>query len=197
MLEEMKVFDAEKGGAGSSEVIAEPQAPTATQPEQGEKRFTQAEVDQVVKERIERERKKAQELASEARKQADADAAVKNGEWQKLAEQREAELKRYQADMRERDIKLTAMKMGIKDLDYAVYLVTKAGAEADVEAILKEHNTTTAPAATQQATGTMNPTNPAASQSVFSRSQLADPTFFQANRAAILQAAREGRIRED
>lgn len=191
MADETQATNAEKGGTG-----IETQAPTATQPEM-DKRFTQAEVDQIVKDRLERERKKANELADEARKRAEAEAAAKNGEWQKVAEQREAEVKRYQADMRERDIKLAAMKMGIKDLDYAVYLVTKAGAEADMEAILKAHSVTEPAGQSQQPTPPPNPTNPAAATSVFTRSQLKDPTFFQANRTAILQAARDGRIRED
>lgn len=43
------------------------------------KTFTQAEVDQIIKERLERERKKATELAEEARKKAEAEAAAKNG----------------------------------------------------------------------------------------------------------------------
>jgi hypothetical protein len=52
----------------------------------------QKRVDDMLKERLERERRKAEEKAQKAREQAEAEAAAKNGEWQKLAEQRAARL---------------------------------------------------------------------------------------------------------
>jgi len=57
-----------------------------------EKTFTQAELDQIVKDRLERERKKAEEATDKARKKAEADALEKNQEWQKLAEKRQVDL---------------------------------------------------------------------------------------------------------
>ena len=57
-----------------------------------EKTFTQAELDQIVKDRLERERKKHEADAEKARKQAEAAALEKNQEWQKLAETRAQEL---------------------------------------------------------------------------------------------------------
>lgn len=52
----------------------------------------QKKVDELLKERLEREKKKSDEAAKKAADDAAAEAAKKNGEWQKVAEQREKEL---------------------------------------------------------------------------------------------------------
>lgn len=52
----------------------------------------QRKVDDLLKERLERERVKADKQAQKAREEAQAEAAAKNGEWQQLAEQRAAKL---------------------------------------------------------------------------------------------------------
>jgi len=57
-----------------------------------EKTFTQAELEQIVKDRLDRERKKAEGETEKARKKAEADALEKNQEWQKLAEQRQTRI---------------------------------------------------------------------------------------------------------
>ena len=161
-----------------------------------EKTFTQAELDAIIEDRLKRERRKAADAADAARKQAEADAAAKNGEWQKLAEQREQELKQARAEAREATIRAAAARLGIADGDYAVFLVGKAGEDADAEVVLKEWKATN-PAATA-ASGSASATNPDTSAAkTFTRSQLRDPVFFQANKAAILQAAREGRIQDE
>lgn len=171
---------------------------TATPPVQtAEKTFTQADVDRIVKERLEREKAKAEEAAAEMKRKAVAEAAAKNGEWQKLAEQRDEDLKKMQADLRDRDIRLKALGLGLTDLDYAVFLVTKAGENADPETVLKEYLQKNPNAAKPQITLPNNPTNPSNIGQTFTRTQLKDPVFFAANRAAILQAAKEGRIREE
>lgn len=53
----------------------------------------QAYIDNALKERLEREKKKTDKATAEAREQAEAEAAKKNGEWQKLAETRETKIK--------------------------------------------------------------------------------------------------------
>jgi membrane protein involved in colicin uptake len=65
-----------------------------------EKKFTQAEIDAIVKERLTREEKKREEAAAKARAEAEAEAAKKNGEYQKLAEQREKELSEAQTRLK-------------------------------------------------------------------------------------------------
>lgn len=52
----------------------------------------QKRVDDMLKERLEREQKKADQKAQKAREDALAEQAAKNGEWQQLAEQRAARL---------------------------------------------------------------------------------------------------------
>lgn len=82
-----------------------PGTPPATPPSEGDPpepgakpakvEFTpeqQAEVDRIIKDRLAREKKKGDEAAEQARKAAEAEALAKNQEWQKLAEQRQAEL---------------------------------------------------------------------------------------------------------
>ena len=65
-----------------------------------EKKFSQAELDAHIADRLKREKAKQAELIAEAKKKADADALVKNAEWQKLAEQRLAELDEAQTKIK-------------------------------------------------------------------------------------------------
>jgi len=51
----------------------------------------QKKVEEILKDRLEREKKKAEEAAKKAADEAVAEAAKKNGEWEKVAQQREKE----------------------------------------------------------------------------------------------------------
>lgn len=57
-----------------------------------EKKFSQAELDAILKERLEREKKKHEAAAEKARKEAEEAALAKNQEWQTLAEKRAEEI---------------------------------------------------------------------------------------------------------
>jgi len=57
-----------------------------------EKTFTQAELDTIIKDRLAREKATSEKAQAEAAKKAADEAAAKNGEWQKLAEARAAEI---------------------------------------------------------------------------------------------------------
>jgi len=203
-------FEADKGTAGGAQTgtggdaagtgtsATTAAAETGTPPE--EKKFTQADVDRILKERLERAGKAAKD-------QADAEAAKKNGEWQKLAEQREQELATTQAQLREERVRSIAARLGISDTEYAVFLVQRAGKDSDPEQVLGEYAkkngvqtaTTAAQTGANTAAGTTGAgtTNVATNGAGFTRSQLRDPKFYAAHREEILQAAREGRIRED
>lgn len=61
----------------------------------------QARVEELLKVRLDREQKKAEKAAEDARAAAEAEAAKKNGEWQKLAEQREGQLSDLQKRLSE------------------------------------------------------------------------------------------------
>lgn len=65
--------------------------PPADQSKQ-EKLFTQAELDAHLKDRLAREKEASKKEAERAALKAQEEAAVKNGEWQKLAETRQATL---------------------------------------------------------------------------------------------------------
>lgn len=69
-------------------------APGGDAPEKsGDKRlFTQAELDQKIADRLERERKNAEEKAKKAREEAETKALEEQKEFQKLAEQRAAQV---------------------------------------------------------------------------------------------------------
>lgn len=77
---------AQNGGTPAGTGETKPAVAFATEAE------FQQRVDDMLKERLDRERKKAEEKAQRAREQAEADAAAKNGEWQKLAEDRKIKL---------------------------------------------------------------------------------------------------------
>lgn len=60
---------------------------SAAQPQTGEQRtFSQAEVDRIVKERLEREKSARDKATARAREEAEAQALKNNQEWQTLAE---------------------------------------------------------------------------------------------------------------
>ena len=78
--------DATANGGGDGEQKQAPALTFATEAE------FQAKVEALLKERLEREAKKADQKAQKAREEAQAEAAAKNGEWQQLAEQRAAKI---------------------------------------------------------------------------------------------------------
>ncbi len=76
---------------GENKAAAKPAVAFATEEE------FQKRVDEMLKERLDRANKKADEAAKKAKEQAEQEAAAKNGEWQKLAEQRGAKLGELEA----------------------------------------------------------------------------------------------------
>lgn len=65
---------------------------TATEPVKTEKTFTQAELEAIVKDRLDRAQRKAAEQADKARQDAEAKALAEQGEFKTLAEQRAARI---------------------------------------------------------------------------------------------------------
>jgi hypothetical protein len=76
------------------------------------KTFSQAEVDQIVTNRLQREKEKAETQAAKAKADAEAEAAKKNGQFEQLATQREREL----AEERSKREALEAEKTGLQSL---------------------------------------------------------------------------------
>lgn len=67
----------------------------------GEKRFSQAELDAIIEDRLERAKKTAEKTAEQARKKADEENLAKNAEWKTLAEKRAGELEAINGQLAE------------------------------------------------------------------------------------------------
>jgi hypothetical protein len=78
----------EGGGAAAAQPAAEPVSAAESQPESG-KTFTQADIDRIVKDRLEREKSAREKATAKAKEEAEAEALKKNQEWQALAEKNE------------------------------------------------------------------------------------------------------------
>lgn len=164
-------------------------------------------------------RKLRAEAAEYRKRLRELESKVKADEEAKLTEQerlqkRLAELERkeieyqslIQARTLEYEVKLHAAQLGIVDTDAAYRLLDlkqiefdEDGKPVNIEKALKD--LITKKPWLIGSGGAISATNPAqgrvSGQQVFTRSQLRDPKFFAANRDAIMQAMREGRILED
>ena len=81
-------MDEGAGGSAAGQSAAEPVNAAESQPESG-KTFTQADIDRIVKDRLEREKSAREKATAKAKEEADAEALKKNQEWQALAEKNE------------------------------------------------------------------------------------------------------------
>ena len=92
-------------GAGSGPVLgleAGPGLTASAQDVPGEPRsFSQADVDRIVKERLEREKTAREKATQKAREEAEAQSLKKNQEWQSLAEKNEARVSQLAARLGE------------------------------------------------------------------------------------------------
>lgn len=88
-------------------------APTATPEKSGEKLFTQDDLNRAIDERLKRERTKAETQAQKAAQEADERRKVEQGEWQKLAEERKAQIEKLapQGELAERLQALVAKQL--------------------------------------------------------------------------------------
>jgi len=118
--------------------------PTATTPAQttGGKTFTESEVEQIIKDRLGRETAKREQAIKEAAAKAEAEAAAKNGEWEKLAKANEAKLNETLSMLKAKELvelkRTIAEKVGIP-LTLAARLMgdTTEAIEADAKALLE------------------------------------------------------------
>jgi len=182
----------------------------------------QSETQAVEEERfdIEYVRKLRAEAADYRKRLRELEGKVRADEEAKLTEQerlqkRLAELERKEADYQmalqartlEYEVKLHASRLGVVDPEAAYRLLDlkqiefdEDGKPTNVEKAIKEL-VAKKPYLVSSAGAVPSPAYPAqgriSGQQVFTRSQLRDPKFFAANREAIMQAMREGRILED
>jgi hypothetical protein len=157
------------GGSGDPQATPPTQAKPPITFESEEK--LQAYIDDKLKERLERAQRSADKKAQEAREQAAADAAAKNGEWQKLAESREGKIKELsaqvetitslqeKADKYEKALKahLDTQRTGLPA--HVLVLLDKLDPVEQLEYIAKNHDALAAPA--QKRSNGVPPTPPA------------------------------------
>ena len=88
---------------------------TEASPEVKEERtFTQAELDKIIAERLEREKTKRKDAEAKAREEAERDTLAKNQEWEKLAKKHEAELLAAQHRLKELELNELRTKAAAK-----------------------------------------------------------------------------------
>jgi len=76
-----------------------------------EKKFSQADMDRVVKERLEREKKKTEETAAKAKADAEAAALAEQGKYKELAEKSQKEAEAKQAEKEKAEAELKSLKL--------------------------------------------------------------------------------------
>lgn len=187
---------------------ATPEVAQEPEPQTGEGQQFDAEYVRKLRAEAADYRKRLRELESKVK----ADEEAKMTEQERL-QKRLAELERqnteYQQSIQARtleyEVKLHAARLGVVDPEAAYRLLDLKEVEFDedgkptnVERTLKA--LIAAKPYLTGGGGQVSPTNPAqgkiGGQQIFTAAQLKDPKFFAANREAILQAVREGRIQE-
>lgn len=81
----------------------EPTPAPATPPAAGDRTFTQAELDGIIRERLDRQQRAIDAKATKDREAIEADQAAKQGEFQKLAEAKAARVAELEAEIATRD----------------------------------------------------------------------------------------------
>jgi hypothetical protein len=115
-----------------------PVTPTATTPVQtGGRTYTEQDVERMIKERLEREKVVSERKAKEAADRAAAEADAKNGEWEKLAKQREVELEELRSQFKASE--LAALKRSIAEkvglsMNLAARLIGETAEEIEKDA---------------------------------------------------------------
>jgi hypothetical protein len=131
--------------------------PEAEKPKADEKKFTQAELDQHIKERLQREKAKGDQAIKEAKEKADEEALKQQGEFKKLAELNEQKAKDLEAKLASRELldkkAAIAKKVGLPD-GLAARLIgdTDEAIEADAKALFDS-----LPKSSKAALGATNP----------------------------------------
>lgn len=141
------------------------------------------------------------------------EALKKKGDFETLSKQQEDKIKDWQTRFTnaqaDNAIMAEAAKVGVTDLDAAKKLVDRAnikvdengvvtGAEEAIKQLVADKSYLIGKTNPTSVGGGTNPANPNEAVVKFKMSQVADPVFYQANRAAIAKAmATPGAIEED
>lgn len=106
-----------------------------------DKTFTQADVDRIVKERLQREQGKAEQLAQKAREEAEAKALAEQGKYKELFEKQQADLQAAAARVKALELQTLRNNVATKVGLPAAFVdrlrgETEAEIEADAKSIL-------------------------------------------------------------
>ena len=94
-----RLHEADKGDNPQVGTSPAETSTTVTEPAKTEKTFTQADVDKIVSERLEREKRKATDAANKAKEEAEQKALAEQGEWKTLAEKYQGEIQSLTATL--------------------------------------------------------------------------------------------------
>lgn len=129
-----------------------------------ERKFTQAELDKIIKERLDREASKRKELEEKVRAETERDTLAKNQEWEKLAKQHEADLLKERERIKELELNELRHKAAAK------YQLPPEIAERlrgdNLEALEKDAESLKALIPTANKQGKLNATNPSSGEQV-------------------------------
>jgi hypothetical protein len=106
-------------------------------PAADEKSFTQADVDRIVAERLEREKKKAEKAAQTAKEEAEAKALEEQQEFQKLAEKHGKKADKLQGELDESLAKLEEATARVEAVEKALETHLKAQKDGLPESVLE------------------------------------------------------------
>lgn len=92
--------------ATESTAVTPPADATGSNSGATDRTFTQADIDRIIKDRLEQERGKAQKQAEKAQAEAEAKVLAEQGKYKELFEKQQAELQAAQAEARSASIKV-------------------------------------------------------------------------------------------
>lgn len=136
--------DEENKGEGANEEFEGSEKKTDGEPDKAEgggegKTFTQADVDRIVKERLEREKKKREEAIQKERDEAERKRLEEQGEYKELAEKLQAQLDAYKEDALKAKKEALLVKAGYSDKQVGVvYKLLEGETDEELEASLAE-----------------------------------------------------------
>lgn len=107
--------------------------------DEGPKIFSQADLDRIVEKRLGDEKARAQKRLDEEKKRLELERLAKEGEWEQIAKQREAELNDLKESIRQGEIAELRQKLAIaENLSIAALKFVQGETEADIRASIRE-----------------------------------------------------------
>ena len=103
----------------------------------GERRFSQADLDRVVEERLKREKAKAESAAQKAKEKAEAEALANQEKWKELAEKNGSTLTQIQTELEAKAGELETAAQRVERLEKALQAQLTSAKDGLPEAVLE------------------------------------------------------------